>query len=171
MPRMKKKSSEVAPQTTLCLSQEERALVARLIRVRRSRRYWLRYYIEHLLHMDATTPDELTTEQTQQALDIMKNFVNWVDYFENVTSKNPTLSDFPGLGWSPWNGEEEEDFMELALYQVAEKSLSKKEQLESELREIKANLASPRMLYRAAATDYAQRLDDTIRRIKIEEDE
>src|SRR5450759_4963924 len=70
------------------LSEEETAICARLIRVRRSGS-WLRYYIEHLLHIDATSDCDVSPKQAKDALAVMENLPKYLDM----------LKDFPGLDW------------------------------------------------------------------------
>ncbi len=165
MPRVKRtdrpKKAEPGP---LKLSTDERALVARLIRVRRNKDDWMGYFIAHLLHMDAANGDYVTIKQAQAALEVMRNFVTWTEYFDKVAEECPELKDFPGLEWYPWD--DLRPAGPTVAQQITEKSFTRKEQLENELREIKAQLNSPRTIYREAATEYARRLGDTLDRIE-----
>jgi hypothetical protein len=122
------------------LSPDEAALCARLIRVRRYKRYWLRYFIEHLLHMDAASPDALTVSLAEDALKIMKNFSNWETFFDETTATWAVLGEFQNLEWYPWDEFEKPS----AIATITEKSFSQKEQLEAELRELRALIKSPR---------------------------
>lgn len=67
-------------------SPDEAALCARLIRVRRHKRYWLRYFIERLLHMDAASGEDLTVSQAEDALKVMKSFRELADVFRRHTA-------------------------------------------------------------------------------------
>ena len=158
----------VALPETITLSDDERAMVARLIRVLRTRHYWLRYFLEWLLHMDATDGLDVSVEQAEQALTAMKNFEKWIDYLQSATKTNPAFSKYPGLQWVPWLAEKDPDD---ELKQLTNVSFSAREQLEAELREIRASLSSPRAIYSEAAGEYARRLGETLQRMKKENED
>ena len=151
----------------MTLSSAERSLVARLVRLHREPKYWLRYYVEWLLHMDATSAGLVSVTEVELALEAMKNFVNWIGYFDEVCKKNPALADYPGLDWIPSDQPEDD----CDIRPVTEASFSRKEQLEAELREIKAQLISPRAtMFREAAAEYARRVGETLQRMKDDDE-
>jgi hypothetical protein len=78
------------------------------------------------------------------------------------------MKNFPGLSWYPWDESEELTTAE-EIAPIAEKSFNQKEQLEAELREIKALLASPRSQFRPEAAEYAQRLGKALDRMAEED--
>jgi len=88
------------------LSPDETALCARLIRVRRQD-YWLRYFIEHLLHGCRRRPGR-DRAQAEDALKVMTSFINWQNWFDKTAKTWDVLEDFPGLDWYPWD--EHDDF-------------------------------------------------------------
>jgi hypothetical protein len=160
MTRPKTKPTQPEGANQIELSTDEKAICARLIRVRRSNAYWLRYYIEHLLHMDATTADGVSPKQAADALEVMSNFAKWQTYFGSVTKTYAVLKDFPGLEWYPWDnsGKDEERLPRC----------TQKEQLEEELRELRALIQSPRGSFRPEAAEYADRLRKALDRMEQE---
>ncbi len=110
--------------------------------------------------MDAASPDDLTIDLAEDALKLMKNFVNWQNWFDKSANEWIVLKDFPGLEWYPWDDLVPEG--PTTAQQITEQSFNRKEQLEDELREIKAQLNSPRTIYREAAAEYARRLGETL---------
>jgi len=144
------------------LSPDETAPCARLIRVRRQD-YWLRYFIEHLLHGCRRRPGR-DRAQAEDALKVMTSFINWQNWFDKTAKTWDVLEDFPGLDWYPWD--EHDDFRGLTA--ITENSFNKKEQLEDELRELRTLVESPRASFRSAAAEYARHLGEALDRIAEE---
>ncbi len=174
MPETKTKPKSAAPKTTalalpehMKLTENEAAICARLIRVYRSERYWLRYFIEHLLHMDVASSVDVTTEQAQWSLNLMKNFESWQDFFDDRAKEWPVLKDFPGMEWYPLTEGPE------SLAGIVEKSFSREERLEAELKtelaEIRANLESGHVVrFNEAAAEFARRMGRALDRMAEE---
>ena len=79
------------------LSDEEMAVVARLIRVIRVKRCWLGHFIQCLLQRDAEATDELSIEEVKKILTKMENLNSWVDWMPKLMAEFPHITGHPGV--------------------------------------------------------------------------
>ena len=105
MPRTKKISRNadadsqqpIAVPAHIGLSVEETAVVARLVRLMRSRFTYLGLYIEFLLELDAGAAADVSIEDMETVLTEIKNIRNWRNYFLSVKTRHPALLRYTGL--------------------------------------------------------------------------
>ena len=78
------------------LSDDELAIVARLVRVLRIRTYWLGAYIEWLLEAEAETTDAVDVAEAIKVLEDIKGLNSWANWFESARSKRRSILRYYG---------------------------------------------------------------------------
>ncbi len=63
----------------------------------RSERYWLKYFIEHLLHLDGDRTQDLVLKDAEDLLFEMRNLNNWVFHMSSMKTRIPALKRHPAL--------------------------------------------------------------------------
>lgn len=115
-----KPAQEIVLPERIQLSERELAATARLVRILREPHNWVGFFIEWLLQVDASSPDESMSIKTAEAmLTSMKNMENWIAFLEDLKRKVPTIAHHRALAWIPeeeqaaadWD--QEEQFQEL----------------------------------------------------------
>ena len=79
------------------LSDDELAIVARLVRVLRIRTYWLGAYIEWLLEAEAETTDAVDVAEAIKVLEDIKGLNSWANWFESARSKRRSILRYYGI--------------------------------------------------------------------------
>ncbi len=94
-------SGDVQLPSHMTLSPEETAATSRLTRLMRySDSYWLRFFVEWLLHRDASDSKELSPEDVEAMLKDMKNLRNWDNYLSDMRERCAPLAHHRALAWT-----------------------------------------------------------------------
>ena len=91
-------SVELFPNFTVSVA--EKAVLVRLLRVIRMKRYWLSYFIQWLLRADAEITGDISIEEAENILREMKNFRNWENYLASLKQKIPAIANHPAVAWA-----------------------------------------------------------------------
>lgn len=83
------------------VTADERALIARFLRIIREPAYWLSGYVEWLLAMDAESPNGVRVAEAQQMLKDIAGLASWADWFETDSNSKAAVLRYFGHRFFP----------------------------------------------------------------------
>jgi hypothetical protein len=105
-------SVELFPNFTVSVA--EKAVLVRLLRVMRMKRYWLSYCIQWLLRADAEITGDISIEEAENILREMKNFRNWENYLASLKQKIPAIANHPAVAWTKLDLDDVDEYQDQA---------------------------------------------------------